>query len=451
MVINNPNANAEKELKDVKIYESKIQPQPVGMLPCDLGLLELENENYTDLKNYFNSKTNRLFISINLEHEDIQELNNTLCSILNNLNYLNRKIQLNQNEVSIIIIADGISSLHTDFKKLLFNSETIMADNLPPPVENVNDYMHCFRAIYGDSEYQQNPNPFRKLDLMFVVKEKNTGIINSHMCFFNGFLHSYRSKENPESVYALLTTAGTFLDFKAMNKCYGTMEAFPETSAVTGQLDVNLDSEPVLSFLSGRYLDNKLNSMYDQHLESCLGHVNNISESFSFFKSSAITNEFIDVYFKYSQFEQLYLKTPYEKVVRDYSGKFFSSNLFLTQNTLSVIKYVPDAIAKVNSAYEYVLQTIETTHDANIPKNATSNDAKANNQNLSNKENNTLISKKSCEKKVKTYDLASYLHDRRSHYNSKLMSTLHHLSIFCSVWQTPHLGITKFGLCVISW
>ena len=195
VVINNNYSNIErappKEVKEsndakvVKRTESKIQPQPSGILPCDIGLLELENENYSDFKNYFNSKTNRLFISINLEHEDTQELNNTLCSILNNLNYLNKKIQFNQNEVSIIVIADGISRLHTDFKKLLFNSETIMKDPSPPPTQNIQDYMHCFRAIYGDSEYQQNPNPFRKLDLMFVVKETHMAVYYTCIIFFN--------------------------------------------------------------------------------------------------------------------------------------------------------------------------------------------------------------------------------------------------------------------------
>lgn len=382
----------------------------------EYGLMELENENYTDLKNYFGSKTNKLFINITMAGEEIQELRQTLNGILDNMNYLNKKLGLAQNDVSIIIVADGIANLHPDFKQLLFKSETLIKDPNTAPREVVKDYMHCFRTIFGDSTYSNADGKFRRLDLLFVVKENDSGIINSHMCFLNGFCHfckeNFISGEQFADVHAVLTSTGTVLDSKALWKCYSTLNAYTDTTAVAGQVEINTDNHLILSWIAGQYLDNKVNHVFERHLESLLGHINNLNSEFSFFKLKAMTKEFTDNYFKNSLLEEKFVN-PFEKVIRDYSGKFLSGKLLLTQNTLNKIKLAPEAIAKVNPASEFLPKTNQV-------------------------------------EKEKITDFASYLHNRRQLYNSKLMSTLNFISEFCGIWKTPHSGIQKLAFCILA-
>ena len=381
------------------------------------GLMELANENYTDLKNFFSSKTNKLLICITMGNDEIIELKKTLNGILDNLNYLNKKVQLSIFDITVIVVADGIANLNSEFKQKLFSSEIITKDPFPRPIEQPLDYMHCFRMIFHDPEYiPQNAGPsgaFKKLDFLLAVKERNSGTINSHMCFFNGFCSDYASLESKDKVNVLLTTTGTVLDQKALMKCYSTIETFPETMAVTGQIELNCENHSVLSWVAGQSLDYKLNHMFERQLENMLGYVNSLNLDFSFFKlKSIMTTEFTESYFKNSDFSDKY-SNPFDKIIKDNTAKYLSSKFFLCEKSVNTIKLVPDAIAKVNPASEFVPK-------ANLPD------------------------------LEKTTDFASYLHNRRLQYNSKLMSTLNFMSDFCNIWKTQHTGIQKLNFCTLA-
>ena len=408
--------------KNVVIAKSKSDDN-IPIEP-EQGLFELANENYTDFKNYFNSKSNRLFININLENEDMEELNKTLIGILDNINYLHLKMKVLQSDVSIIIIADGNYQLHNDFKKILFKSESVMKDPSPKPTEQINDYMHCFRVVFGDKNYEKT---FKQLDLIFAVKENNSGIINSHSYFLNGFCHEYHNKANVDAVFTLLTSAGTTLDHKSIRKCFSTMDAFPEVNAVTGQLEVDIENQEILSFVAGYYFDNKLTHIFEKQVESCCTKVNNLSSDFSFYRLKALTPEFKETYFKNSQFGDV--NFPFDKVTRDYNSKLCSDTLFLSQNTVNDIKYIPDALATISTCSEFIVQPIDQQSGPN-------------GQHSGHQVGPTG--------RKKVTDLASYLHWRKNQYNSKLMATLSLISHFCDVCKTQKEGVRKLDFSILA-
>lgn len=393
---------------DINIKTENTEPTS-STLPT--GLLLLENENYSDLKNYFESKTNKLFISVTIKNQDILELKRTLNSILDNFNYLNSKIGFSLNDASIIIIADGIANLDTEFKQIFFKSEAAMKDPQPKPKEEVRDYLHCFRAVYSDAKYE-NPGIMKRLDVMFVIKETNAGIINSHLVFLNGFCNEFK-KDKLEGVCALLTNAGTGIDPKAIKKCFTTMVAFPETSAISGQVEVNVDNVTVVSWVAGLYFDFKFCNDFEKHLEGFLGHASDLDNSFSFFKlKEVLSPEFSKNYFKNCQFDDKY-DNPFDKTIKDYSGKYISDRLVLCQKSPNIVRFVPDAYASVNYGSEFIPKMASLEYE-------------------------------------KVTDIGGYFHLRRRLYNSKLFSTINFMSLFCDIWKTQLSGLRKFAICILA-
>lgn len=138
----------------------------------------------------------RIFCVVTMYNEGREELSRTLTGIANNLRALEKKSGYPNfwEEVIVCIVADGRTKLNQDSMDYMIEngicSYEMMASyldskNSDPEIPDVS--VHLFESVVefgSDGDVVENG---QKMRIMFALKERNAGKIDSHWWFFNAF------------------------------------------------------------------------------------------------------------------------------------------------------------------------------------------------------------------------------------------------------------------------
>ena len=136
----------------------------------------------------------------------------------------------------------------------------------------------------------------RRVHLMFGVKHRNDGKINSHKWFFQGVCKYLK----PELV--LMLDIGTQADEYALMKLYAHMKADPDCGGCCGEIEVDLNQATggIAEYLTSasQFFEYKLGHTPDKSCESFFGFTQVLPGAYCMFRWDAIKGGPLDAFFK---------------------------------------------------------------------------------------------------------------------------------------------------------
>ena len=96
--------------------------------------------------------------------------------------------------------------------------------------------LHLWMVTTWDLGLDEDILKGRRMHIMFAVKHRNDGKINSHKWFFQGICKYLKPK------FCLMLDIGTRMEAYALLKLYAHMEADKNCGGCCGEIEVDLDS-----------------------------------------------------------------------------------------------------------------------------------------------------------------------------------------------------------------
>jgi len=122
--------------------------------------------------------------------------------------------------------------------------------------------------------------------MVFAIKHKNDGKINSHKWFFQGICEHLQPK------HCLMLDIGTRPDLHSVYKLYKYMETHPNCGGSCGEIEVDISASSCCT--SARfirlvqYFEYKMGHTPDKACESFFGYTSVLPGAYSMFKWQAI-------------------------------------------------------------------------------------------------------------------------------------------------------------------
>ena len=205
-------------------------------------------------------------ICITMYNEDEQELKNTLRGIVHNYNCFraeDEKYGLCKDDFCVTIICDGYDRIPDSFKKHARAKGFLDEDHLVDlgymskddkgtykmrPLKDIMDIsvaeddipkniLHVWQVTTWDLGLEEDILKGRRMHIMFAVKHRNDGKINSHKWFFQAICKYLK----PE--LCLMLDIGTQMDEYALLKLYAHMKADKNCGGCCGEIQVDLESQ----------------------------------------------------------------------------------------------------------------------------------------------------------------------------------------------------------------
>ena len=207
-------------------------------------------------------------ICITMYNEDEGELKNTLRGIVHNYNCFraeDEKYGLTKDDFGVFIICDGYDRIPDSFKKHArdkgFLDEELLVqrgfmdrtdDKTAPykmrPLKNIMDetvpieeiprnILHVWQVTTWDLGLEEDILKGRRMHIMFAVKHRNDGKINSHKWFFQAICKYLK----PE--LCLMLDIGTQMDDYALLKLYAHMKVDKHCGGCCGEIEVDLKAQ----------------------------------------------------------------------------------------------------------------------------------------------------------------------------------------------------------------
>ena len=199
-------------------------------------------------------------ICITMYNEDENELKNTLRGIVHNYNcFRAEKDQykhLTKDDFCVMIICDGYDRIPDSFKaharaKGFLDEEILVSKNFMTkdekgvykmrPLKDIMDpnvpedqipknILHVFQVTTWDIGLEDDILKGRRMHIMFAVKHRNDGKINSHKWFFQGMCKYLKPQ------LCLMLDIGTQMDDYALIKLYAHMQVDKNCGGCCGEI-----------------------------------------------------------------------------------------------------------------------------------------------------------------------------------------------------------------------
>lgn len=312
----------------------------------------------------------KMAICITMYNEDEQELKNTLKGLIHNYNLFrcDRNNGLTKDDFLVCIVCDGYDAMPESFKKFArekkFLDETVLIEKgfavrdrdgkvRMRPLRDVMDHevpdedvptnlLHVFQVTSWDFGLDDDVLKGRRINLMFCIKHRNDGKINSHKWFFQGVCKYLKPK------LCALFDIGTRPEKDSVIKLYNNMKLKPDCGGCCGEIEVDMSQTGAFAGFSyfvqaAQFYEYKMGHTPDKACESLFGFVSVLPGAYCMFRWKAIKGGPLDMFFK----NVTRTETPTCSEANEYlaEDRIMCLQIYIKEHERYTLTYVPDAKA----------------------------------------------------------------------------------------------------------
>ena len=310
-----------------------------------------------EFENYFGFNDIRLALCVTMYNEDIDLLKQTLVGIYENLAQF-AEMGINPENILLFIISDGIVQMNENVKK-----EMKLIDERPqinnPDIVNyiervqpgddkkIEQNLYTCLVEYKKSEIFNDDNHIDiQVDFNFIlaIKELNKGKLDSHFWFFWGFCKLI----DPD--FIILVDCGTVPLDKSLAKLIQPMINDERLGGTCGEMLLSNNNDFFNLVTNSQAFEYKFAHKVDKHLESLFGFVTVLPGAFSAYRWSCLREGRIMAKYFLSLFNASAAAIPCS-VANMYlaEDRIFCHYLFNMNNRVTLLKYLPEAIAETDA------------------------------------------------------------------------------------------------------
>lgn len=295
-----------------------------------------------------------LTIVITMYNEDATELSSTLRKVCNNVQYLqDRNLPGYEGKdawknILVCIVSDGRKKANPETLEYLTSVGLFDEAVMNIISTGVDTQLHLFERVVSlnkttvDRRQTTIETPFPPLQVVFGLKEHNSGKLNSHLWYFNAFVHQL----DPD--YTCLLDVGTMPTKSAFYRLLYNMEINPQIGGVCGEIAVD---QPLLNLtnfvVAAQHYEYKVSNILDKSMESCFGYVSVLPGAFSAYRYEAIRGAPLAAYFK-SLTTPMSVLGPFQGNMYLAEDRILAFEVLAKKNCNWTMHYVKDAIARTD-------------------------------------------------------------------------------------------------------
>lgn len=230
----------------------------------------------------------KVMICVTVYNEAIEFLRRTLEGVAKNYAFL-QELGVEWEEVCVCVIIDGRMDCND---RLLDYAASILVYDETMLQHRHNGYdvtMHLFEKTVRLPEHQSQGRYYPPMQMIFAVKERNGGKLNSHL-WFSAFARNVRPR------HITLLQAGNICGEYALARLYQTLEEFPDTGGVGGQMHLYRATLPN-PIEAAQVFENKVLNTMTMALETVFGYVQGLSGELAMYRWDAVRGEPLKEYF----------------------------------------------------------------------------------------------------------------------------------------------------------
>eukprot|EP00475_Leptophrys_vorax_P044570 TRINITY_DN898_c0_g1_i1.p1 TRINITY_DN898_c0_g1~~TRINITY_DN898_c0_g1_i1.p1 ORF type:complete len:776 (-),score=215.71 TRINITY_DN898_c0_g1_i1:113-2440(-) len=286
----------------------------------------------------------RIFLVITMYNEGRDELDRTLKGVGENLKYLQEKTGIKDfwKEVVICIVSDGRTKADADTLLYMtekgFFSDMMMQEGMKHYKDEV--AVHLFESTIQMQTAETVNEYYPPMQMMFALKEKNAGKINSHWWFYMAFA------EVMKPAYCFLLDVGTCPKAKSFYCMFKAMERNDRIAGVAGEITTIDQWNLTNPLVAAQQFEYKISSIFDKTMESMFGYITVLPGAFSAYRWKALAGDPMKMYFHH-------LVTA----LKDQEP--FLANMYLAEDRILCYELV--AKKGCNYTLHYVKEAVATT------------------------------------------------------------------------------------------